>query len=353
MSAPSPNEQVKFLLQLQTLLAQGGFVATYKFALLLALADIAVEGGDDSGKAMPVTVEAIAEKFVRYYWRQATPYQALGKKKRVVLKQNTDRQAAVIHAIEQVRAKHEGSLVRAKSDHRAWKSLIGRVKRIIKEQPLSRLQTIGGHHLEFLYANPTGGDAIELKPGVAFCLRRYHEMIQDLVRGAWVRFVRGLKENQPLLGATVDLDEFMFGTRRESLARARPILSDFQEGRCFYCEGALQSRGEVDHFVPWSLYPVDLGHNFVLAHASCNAAKKDCLAAYEHLHRWCGRNVDQGRELGEAFDKVGVLHDLPASWRVTAWAYGQAAATAVHVWQKGRRSVPLEPGWDQIRGLAS
>ena len=352
MPVPSSDEQVKFLLQLQTLLAQGGFVATYKFALLLALADISVEQGDDSGAAMRVSVESIAEKFVGYYWRQATPYQALREEKSVVLKQNTDRQAAVIRSIEETRSKCEGSLSRAKNDRRVWQSLLAKVKRTIKEQPLLKLQTIGGRHLEFLYANTVVGDAIELKPGVAFCLRRYHEMIQDLVRGAWVRFVRGLRENQPLLGQTVDLDEYMFGTKRESLARARPILSDFQKGRCFYCEGTLQSRGEVDHFVPWSLYPVDLGHNFVLAHASCNAAKKDRLAAYEHLHRWCGRNVELGKELGQAFDVVGVLHDLPASWRVTSWAYGQAAAAGVHVWQTGRRSVPLEPRWNQLQALA-
>ncbi len=270
MPAPSSDEQVKFLLQLQTLLAQGGFVATYKFALLLALADISVERGDDSGAALPVKVETIAEKFVGYYWRQAMPYATPNAEGRV-LKQNTDRQAAVIRAIEEVRAKYEGSLVQAKGDRDAWQSLIRRVKRTVKEQPLWKLQTIGGHHREFLYANEVVDDAIKLKPGVVFCLRRYHKLIQDLVRGAWVRFVRGLKENQPLLGQAIDLDEFLFGTERASLARARPILSNFQEGRCFYCDGALQSRGEVDHFVPWSLYPVDLGHNFVLAHSTCNA----------------------------------------------------------------------------------
>ncbi|MDC0743232.1 HNH endonuclease domain-containing protein [Polyangium mundeleinium] len=235
---------------------------------------------------------------------------------------------------------------------RVWQSLLAKVKRTIKEQPLRKLQTIGGRQLEFLYANEmVGDDKIELKAGVAFCFRRYHELIQDLVRGAWVRFVRGLRENQPLLGQTVDLDEFMFGSERADLSAARPVLFDFQEGRCFYCEGALQSRVEVDHFVPWSFYPVDLGHNFVLAHASCNAAKKDRLAAYKHLHRWCDRNVEQGTELGAAFDEVGVLHDLQASWRVTSWAYGQAAAAGVHVWTMGAKSVPLDRRWLGLQGM--
>ena len=47
-SVPTPNsdEQVKFLVNIQRLLAEGQFVATYKYALLLALADIAVEKGE-------------------------------------------------------------------------------------------------------------------------------------------------------------------------------------------------------------------------------------------------------------------------------------------------------------------
>ena len=37
---PSSDEQIKFLVNLQRLLDEGLFVASYKFALLLALADL-------------------------------------------------------------------------------------------------------------------------------------------------------------------------------------------------------------------------------------------------------------------------------------------------------------------------
>ena len=50
---PSSDEQIKFLVNLQRLLDEGQFVASYKFALLLALADLSVEHGDDSGGAAP------------------------------------------------------------------------------------------------------------------------------------------------------------------------------------------------------------------------------------------------------------------------------------------------------------
>ena len=52
MSPPDPTAQVEFLTKLQQLLAEGQFTASYKFALLLALADLSVELGDDSGEPL-------------------------------------------------------------------------------------------------------------------------------------------------------------------------------------------------------------------------------------------------------------------------------------------------------------
>ena len=151
--------------------------------------------------------------------------------------------------------------------------------------PLWKLQTLGRGTLEFLYENRVLGDCIELKPGIMFCFRRFHELMTDLVRGAWVRYVR--RFNQQILGTQSDLDEFLFGTQRASLENYLPILREVQQARCLYCEREVQvGAAHVDHFIPWARYLVDLGHNFVLAHNSCNSAKAEHLAALVHLHRW-------------------------------------------------------------------
>ena len=44
--APSAEKQIEFLINIQRLLKEGAFVATYKYALLTALADLCVEKGD-------------------------------------------------------------------------------------------------------------------------------------------------------------------------------------------------------------------------------------------------------------------------------------------------------------------
>jgi hypothetical protein len=64
------------------LLDEGMFVASYKFALLLALADLSIEEGNDSRSPLTLTTDAIAEKFIQYYWRQVVPYPSAGQKRR-------------------------------------------------------------------------------------------------------------------------------------------------------------------------------------------------------------------------------------------------------------------------------
>ncbi len=124
MAAPSSDEQVKFLLHVQRLLAEGSFVATYKHALLLSIADICVERGDDTGGRLRITTGELAEKFISYYWRQAVPYQLAGRPG-TILKQNTGKQAAIISSIYKAREAHGGSLARMKANADAWAQDLG------------------------------------------------------------------------------------------------------------------------------------------------------------------------------------------------------------------------------------
>ena len=60
---PTDADQLAFLARVQKILDEGQFVATYKFALLIALIEIAVERGRDTGDALDVPLDWIAEKF--------------------------------------------------------------------------------------------------------------------------------------------------------------------------------------------------------------------------------------------------------------------------------------------------
>ena len=107
----------------------------------------------------------------------------------------------------------------------------------------------------------------------------------------------------------------------------------------------LRSTGEVDHFIPWSRYPVDLGHNFVLAHRTCNAKKRDYLAAEIHLASWRERNDLHARSLIDFFEHAHLSHRLESSISITRWAYSQTFQANGLVWVEDDVLRHLGGGW--------
>jgi hypothetical protein len=231
--------------------------------------------------------------------------------------------------------------------------LVKRVASTVEKMPLWKLQTIGDSDDEFLYDNHRRErvTSIELKAGVAFTLRRFHGFIEELVRSSWARFVAGLRENKAILDEAEDLYAFLFGTERAALERYVPILLDVQDGACFYCQSPLvKKRGHVDRFIPWARYPVDVAHNYVLAHGACNEAKSNILAAYDHLERWTVRNLDHAKTLDSEFHARRLFHDLRASG--TRWAYTVAEESQSKVWQSRQSGlVDLDARWRLLPGF--
>lgn len=344
---PTSDEQIRFMVNIQRLLDEGLFTASYKFALLLALAVLSIEQGDDTGESLELTTDTIAEKFVQYYWRQVVPYARAGEA--TILQQNSDRQAAIVNLVREAHASYCGSLAAAMQDLVGWRRLVRKVGRVIREMPLWRLQRIGAEQLNFLYENQGDGVVVRLLPGIAYCFRKFHALISDLVQGAWVRYVR--QQNLTVIGETADLHEFLFGSERNSLAMVRPVLFDLQHGRCFYCNrGIVGDSAHVDHFVAWARYPVDLAHNFVLADSRCNSKKRDRLPACEHLAAWTERNAQYGAQLGDALGQHGIVGELGTSNRVAQWAYAQTEAARGLTWLRADEMVPLPATWRDLIG---
>lgn len=178
-----------------------------------------------------------------------------------------------------------------------------------------------------------------------FCFRKFHGLVGDLVRGAWIGFVRN--RNVDVLGSPSDLDEFLFGTARASLVQLVPFLREPQEMQCFYCREHLgQNSGHIDHFIPWSKYSVDLGHNFVLAHSRCNSKKAQHIASVEHLSNWVKRNTTAADLLAAEFGKRRIVHDIGASVQIARWAYTRTAAVGGLTWLRAQEFWPLPEDWE-------
>jgi hypothetical protein len=337
---PSAEAQLEFLFRVQRILTEGAFVSTYKFALLLSLAELSVERADDTTADLDLDTVDIAEKFVEFYWRQVLPWVSPAGAA-ACLHQATGREAAILRLIGRAHESAGGSLPRFRAVRKDWMHLLGEIGRTIAIMPLWKLQTIGRVKDDFLYPNVGRGRVIRLRGDAVYCFRQFYTLIGDLVQTAWVRFIQRLPRNQPLLGQARDLRGFLFGSDRVALARFARVLRAYQDDRCFYCGRRVPGPAAVDHFIAWSRYPLDLGHNFVLADGACNSNKGDRLPAVEHLARWTSRNTDAA--LVAEFDREALPHDLSATTRVAGWAYEQAERVRGQLWIAGRDDLEFLP----------
>jgi hypothetical protein len=123
---PSASTQLDFLNKLQRILNEGLFVASYKFALVLALAELAVERTPAGDGSLPIPLQELSDRFITLYWHQTAPF-APG----VVLAQNRGRQASAITIISQFRA-YAPTLAAARR-HPRWPHLVRRITRLLNE----------------------------------------------------------------------------------------------------------------------------------------------------------------------------------------------------------------------------
>lgn len=340
VNSPSPEQQLRFLQRIQRLLTEGDFTATYKFALLISLCDLAVERWKEGEDGPHFSFSDIGRKFIELYWTQVTPYMGRGQAgQSLVLVQNRGAQAAIVNSIAAFREANPEVTLAAAIRHRAYPKLLASVSETVKRQPIAFLQNLGGVEERFLFDTLPGG--ITLRPGVAFSLRSFQPLIQQLARQKWVDHIKCNKRNAPVLGDEIDLAAFLFETSRTSLDVFRSGLQKIANGKCFYCGSEVTSQAHADHFVPFILYPRDLAHNLVYAHAGCNISKSDTLASIRHLERWLAYIDKEDQNLAEVSSLSGIPADRWSSRSIAEWGYRQGFSSGSLAWLKHRDLEPI------------
>ena len=343
--APSAESQLAFLSKLQRLFNEGDFTATYKYALLIAIADLAVELGKDDGEPLRLSHRQLARQFIELYWQQSAPYSAgTPQAEHGLLAQNKGIQAAVISALVAFRRQHPSVTAQGAVSTAGYGVLIAKVAQTVSTQPVNFLQNMGGSTDAFLYQRETG--CIVLNAGVAYCLRRFQPLVQQLARSHWVGHIKGNKLNHSILGSNDDLEAFLFETPRQALAIIGKGLRRLSDCRCFYCNSKVQD-ADVDHFIPFSMYPRDMAHNFVLAHPTCNRSKSDTLAALPHLERWLEYISNNDTALQEIGAEAGRSIDIVSTKAVAQWGYSNALMGGAQAWMKAAQYEPVSEGYLQ------
>lgn len=318
---PSADTQIQFISDIQQLLATAKATSTYKFALLISLVRISIEKNHSNSEALTIPLTAIAEKFIEIYWQQARPYfthittqESHNPLNDPILLQNNGKQALVITQIIEAQ-RQTPSLSAFKKSGAPWEKLLKKVGQTIHTYPLQHLQMSDTNPHEFIYHyEPQNKETITLHPNVAFCLTRFSIFIEEICQKYWMDNIRLLTRNQNKFGNFPNLDEFLFSVDRNNLSQIKPFLHRIQQGCCFYCgEKITVTAGEVDHFIPWSLYQYDTAHNFVLADKTCNNKKSNNLAATIFYEKWLKRNAQFDEEITQEIGKYNFLVDRQRS----------------------------------------
>ncbi|MFW8591269.1 HNH endonuclease [Glaciecola sp. 2405UD65-10] len=327
------KHQIDFISYMQRLLQEGDFSSTYKFAFLHALADICIEKDVPNNGRLMISLNEIVEKLILLYWQHAKPFfsETGPQQQGGILLQNSGKQAKIIADICELQRSGANNLNQAKSSP-LWPQIYRNTMRTLKEGPLWRLQVLSKVEECYLFLHIKNRPYIELNTGIADCFRMFHDLVVQFSRQGWIEKVSKIQENQQVIGRAGELSDFLFGTSRVSLKSASNLLKDIQKGNCFYCKKPLKGNAEVDHFIPFTKYNNDLGHNFVLAHKACNNNKRDYLAAPEHKTKWQEQNLVVNDKL--ITNELGTYFtcDAQRASHVADWAYHIAEKNGSKYW---------------------
>ena len=307
------DRQLELLERLQALLRESKYTTTYKFALLHALCDLALElpAGEHA-----VPLDKVAQRVIDLYWQQVVPFQVPRGDSLVTLKQSTGGPAAAVALVAQWR-KQTRSTTRAN----AWRArdYAPTMLSILRKDVLRRLQAGGA---PIIYREPVGKTHLELLPGVPETLRRFHGLLTDMIQVRWTAWI---ERRNPAVAGSDALRGHLFGVDRVSLRAVVAPMLKLQDGRCFYSGARITARSaEVDHVLPWSLTHNNSVGNLVLATKAANLAKGDRLPTVVEARAWTQRNTAHEDALRSIADENGLRWDPDGLRCLGGWLLSQA-----------------------------
>lgn len=290
--------------------------ATYKLATLMALIDHCIENLPEHPEdALRVPLPELAHRVLALYWPQVRPFQGQELRQR-----RTGSIARIPDAARSLREAAgagdrglslESAMLRAPAQYRR---AIAKINLAMAKQPLPRLQKLPGSPVSdpFLYDDSflgenvsmrqleAHGNAITLRPGVAFALARLAGLLKPALEIMWVEDVRQM--NKFLDDEVPNVAGHLFGRERISLTRVREAFRETFGPHCFYCLAHLSAGNPVDHVLPWSLVGIDGLANLVLACARCNGDKSGSLPAVAIVGRVLERDEQVLEEIAREIE---------------------------------------------------
>ncbi len=269
-------------------------VATYKLALLRALAEIAMTQAHRvrwrADGQVEVPARAIAERWLRYYWPLCDPNGSAFFPQMSGEAAKRRHSLAFTAALEELRAHFPGGLGQLEQSLRGglggevlrrYEAALQRITHAILAGPVTYAGGVKGRVFSQEKRKGADGVVVLVPAPIWRELSLLSHWIEPAILLRWAELTSRLSGGA--VGEAAVLERLLYRPEAERDAQARDIYLRHQERgtalRSVWSDRPLQSPREleVDHVIPWSLWHNNDLWNLVPAHRSENQQKRDDL----------------------------------------------------------------------------
>jgi hypothetical protein len=167
LNSVSAESQIEFLQKIQNLFEDSSFSATYKYALLITLTNLAIELGNDQGEELSIPSNKIATRFSELYWPQIKEYSS--GKEVGILNQNNGIQAKMISILLDIQTKTGLDSFSDVLAETLWTKKLSSIITTIWQNPVFYLQEDENQFI-YKYSN---NESLNLTKEAHTCLRKF------------------------------------------------------------------------------------------------------------------------------------------------------------------------------------
>jgi len=278
--------------KVESVLTRDRKTATYKLALIRALSEIALTEFKLAkwlpGGKVEIPISAIAEKWLYYYWPlfESSTFIPQARGEKIICSKPVAFRALFGELIDHYRK--IGGLVRfvldlrsnrlSEEDSRVAGALLKKIRNTIITGPV----TYAGGSLESgrMFSFNSRSDSVTIDSDFWTELSLTGYWIKDAVVLRWAELTHELSRQTTKPSDVIDM---LLSTpmQERDVFDARKVYSDIHDKKCVWTDASLQSRFDVDHIIPFSLWHNNDLWNLMPALPVINSQKRDKLPARE------------------------------------------------------------------------
>lgn len=307
------GDSVEFLDAWLDIIRQTNTVSTYKMAWAKAITHIACDMDDqslnDTERTVSIPLEAIAEKFLGYYWDQDVFFRLLQNSNPhklaeiVTLVRKTEETFYAIQGDPKPEKFHMAAAILKGKMPEFYTTCIDKTTRILKQDVSYRFLSPGQFpDYQWVYGYTQGDDQLLIKARYLSDMKQNLSLILDVINLRWVMILEQYNHS-PRIARKVRHMDIQKADRASLKKYHEHILLENPGMKCFDCGRPITAEElAVDHVIPWSYLFSDDIWNLVFVHRSCNSRKSNTIPSEAQVEALKQRN----RRLCEALKSTHI-----------------------------------------------